>query len=150
MTLPIIRHRDPWTTIALMPLQSGEGFRMLNSYRVQFQDETQDFFLTVPVGFCTDLASIPSIFLPLFKSWGQWTVAAICHDCMYAYGAGTKEQADDLFESLLIMDVELKEGHEGDITALAAAVRLFGRGNFDDPPPDAKEILSTRGYSHQA
>ena len=123
---------------------------MLNSYRVQFQDEGVDFFLTVPAGFVTDLASIPGILRAAFRTWGQHTVASICHDCLYSYGAGTKHQADDLFEALLMMDVVLEEGHEGDIVAMTSAVRLFGRGNFDDPPPDAKEVLSTRGYSHQA
>ena len=143
----IIRHRDPWELVALNPLQNGEGFKMLSSYRVQFQIETgEDYFLTVPKGFITDLASIPGILRAAFRTWGQHTVASICHDCMYAYGAGSKELADDLFEALLELDVIPEEGHEGDNVAMVAAVRLFGRGNFDNPPPDKQRVLSYLGH----
>lgn len=145
MNLPIIRHRDEWEHLLMCPVPDGTGFVMKSSYRVQFDWDKmteEDAFLTVPVGFHTDLASVPPIVRPLFGTWGRHTAAAVCHDVLYAYGAGTKEMADDLFEALMIADgVE-----EGDATMMAAAVRVFGRGMFDSPAPDNKVVLSFKGY----
>ena len=143
MSLPIIRYRDDWDEIQLTPLQEGEGFKLVKSYRVQFQTDISDWFLTVPKGYVTDLASIPGVFRAVFRTWGKHTCAAICHDVMYSYGAGTKEMADDLFEALMLYDgVE-----EDDATVMAAAVRLFGVGHWNEPPPDDFAVLSKAGFA---
>ena len=150
LTLPIIRHIDRWDDIHVTPLADGSGFKTLRTFRVQYQvEDGTDYFLTIPIGFVTDWASIPGIFRTAWKSWGWWSRAALVHDCLYHHGAGEKSDADALFGVILRMDEIPEEGHEGDIDAMVLAVRIGGRGNFDGPPPDAKEVLSTKGYSHQ-
>ncbi len=143
----IVRHVDPWSDIQLSPLADGTGFKLIRSFRAQYQVDNVDWFLTVPVGFVTDLASIPAAFRVAWRTWGFWTRGAILHDCLYYYGAGFKEDADDLFEAVLRMDEPQppEEGHEDDVTAMATAVRIGGRGNFDNPRTDLT-VLSTEGY----
>ncbi len=141
----IIRHIDPWSDIQLTPLADGSGWLTLKSFRCQFQAD-QDYFLTIPVGFKTDLASIPAMFRIMFRTWSWWTRAALVHDCLYHYGQGTKEMADDLFEAVLRLDEPevVEDGHQDDVTAMATAVRLGGVGNFDNPLIEV--VLSTEGY----
>ena len=67
--------------------------------------------IEVPVGFCTDLASIPRPLTLLQKTYGNLNRAAILHDWAY-YTRGkvhaeftiTRKEADDLFYKVLIVD----------------------------------------------
>ena len=129
------------------PIQDGSGFLMRDTYRVQFDwdhDGCQlDCFFQVPIGFHTDLASIPPLFKPLFGTWGKHTAAAVVHDCFYAYRAGTKDMADDVFDSLMVVDGV----DPSDAGAMAFAVRLAGQAAWDseDERPDV-EVLRHDGY----
>ena len=141
--LPAIIHRDSWDEILLRPVEDGSGFICQKTYRLQFQLGDTDFFFQVPKGFHTDLASIPSLGRLIFKTWGRYTAACIVHDCFYAYRAGSRELADDIFEVMMREDGVGEE----DITYLAEAVRWFGHlaWEHDDELPDI-EVISEDGY----
>ena len=67
--------------------------------------------ITVPVGYVTDLASVPRGLWWWFPPNGRWAGAAILHD--YLYGGGemggesvTRKEADEIFhEAMLILGV---------------------------------------------
>jgi hypothetical protein len=52
--------------------------------------------VTVPIGFVTDLASIPQIFYSLLPPDGPYTFPAIIHDYLYWSQTGSKSQADHI------------------------------------------------------
>jgi uncharacterized protein DUF1353 len=54
--------------------------------------------VTVPVGFVTDLASIPRIFFSLLRPDGEYTYPAIVHDYLYWTQTGTRENADQILK----------------------------------------------------
>lgn len=147
MTLPVIRHRDDWENLLLRPVRDGSGFLLQNTYRVQFDWDHDgrelNCFFQVPVGFHTDLASIPPLFKPLFGTWGKHTAAAVVHDCFYSYRVGGKDMADDLFEALMVADGV----DRADARTMAFAVRLAGQAAWDseDNRPDV-EVLRHDGY----
>lgn len=51
----------------------------------------------VPVGFVTDLASIPRITRPLIDINGKSRRPAVLHDWLYCLKVGTRSEADSLF-----------------------------------------------------
>lgn len=110
---------------------------MDQDYSVSFKDEDDvAYTLTVPVGFHTDLASIPPVFQPIFGTWGRHTAAAICHDCMYAYRVANRALADNLFESIMLAD-----GVEpDDATVMATAVRLGGKLAWDSDDENLPDV----------
>jgi len=62
--------------------------------------------ITVPEGFISDFASVPTLFLDgLFPSFDSYAPAAVVHDYLYAtgglYGQYTRKQADDLFLEIM-------------------------------------------------
>ena len=65
------------------------------------------------------------------------------HDCFYAYQAGSKEMADDMFEALMLLDGV----DTGDASTMALAVRLGGQAawDIDDERPDV-QVIGTEGY----
>lgn len=64
---------------------------------------SNDSTITVPKGFVTDLASIPSVFrwLPGMSPTGSSRKAAVLHDYLYAIQDRSRAQADDLFLTAL-------------------------------------------------
>ena len=58
--------------------------------------------VTVPAGFVTDLASIPSIFFSLFRPDGEYAHAAVIHDFLYWEQITTREEADEIFKQAMI------------------------------------------------
>lgn len=62
--------------------------------------------ITVPVGFVTDLASVPRFLRDrrAFDVNGRSRRPAILHDYLYATGKGGKDFADDLFREALLAE----------------------------------------------
>lgn len=78
--------------------------------------------IDVPVGFQTDLASIPQIFQNIIPKVGRYDAAAVVHDYLYRYGHCTKAQADSVFlEGMTDLGVSYLTGH-----VIYLAVRLGG------------------------
>lgn len=61
----------------------------------------------VPVGFVTDLASIPRAFWSLLRPDGIYSWAAILHDYLYWEQFVTRQQADDIFR-FAMMDFKIE------------------------------------------
>lgn len=62
--------------------------------------------ITVPVGFKTDLASIPRIMWNILPPFGKYDAAAVVHDYLYQYNGVSRKQADDvLCEAMQILGV---------------------------------------------
>lgn len=84
--------------------------------------------LEVPVGFFTDLASIPRIArnLPAFDPNGHSRRAAVVHDWLYQLQAHPKEWADSF-----LRDAMIAEGcSKIDADAFYEAVHLFGHSSW--------------------
>ena len=83
--------------------------------------------VTVPAGFVTDLASIPSIFWSILRPDGEYTYAAIVHDYLYWSQTRSREEADNIFKLIL------EEFGLGSVTTnvLYSAVRLGGGAAWD-------------------
>ena len=56
---------------------------------------------TVPAGFLTDLASVPSIARGLFAPDGPWAESAIVHDWLLYTGEVSHDEADRIFRLAL-------------------------------------------------
>lgn len=59
---------------------------------------------TIPPGYQSDLASIPSLVRPFIKTWGKWTRAAFMHDWCIDYAPFSREYADKAFYYGLLSD----------------------------------------------
>lgn len=84
------------------------------------------FSLTVPVGFVTDFASIPTLLQLWLPFDGPWAEAAVFHDWLYSRGRCSRFLADAIFrEAMDAMGVPwLKR------TLMYYAVRIFGAWFF--------------------
>lgn len=51
-----------------------------------FKFTYNDYIVTIPEGFITDLASIPSSLWAIFPPFGLYTTAAVIHDFIYSRG----------------------------------------------------------------
>jgi hypothetical protein len=83
----------------------------------------KDFWMTVPVGFKTDLASVPAIFQWIARqASGRHVRASVAHDYLYRNRIGTRLNADKCFLYLMKKDkVNFIKRH-----LLYYAVRTFG------------------------
>jgi hypothetical protein len=94
--------------------------------------------ITVPIGFVTDLASIPQMLWSIgLRPEGQYSRAAIVHDYLYWSQNCTREQADHL---LLIA---MKESNVGTIQEdlIYAAVHTAGGSAWDNNAKEKKAGL---------
>ena len=82
----------------------------------------------VPVGFETDLASVPRIPLAYLLTGGKANVPAILHDYLYVYGGCTRREADDAFMECMQTLGDPKSGFKRWL--MYTAVRLFGGGSW--------------------
>lgn len=101
----------------------------LKTLRVDCDPENSLFavrYIDVPVGYITDLASVPRALWSIFPPHGRYAKAAIVHDFLYANAIGDKAFADDVFlEAMTVLDVPRWRR-----LLMYWAVRLFGRGSY--------------------
>lgn len=88
-------------TMEISPVAQVAGFRdgvnfMLQSPLVYRVGIGTPHLIFVPSGFVTDYASIPSLLLPLIRSTGSHSSAAILHDYLYWTQACTRLQSDNI------------------------------------------------------
>jgi len=76
----------------------------------------------VPVGFVTDLASIPRIFWTALRPDGQYAYAAIVHDYLYWFQMRPRQESDTILK-LGMEDFSIKRST---VAAIFGAVRLAG------------------------
>ncbi len=107
--------------------------RMLDDYKWEllapfeyYRTEDPSSIIRVPVGFKTDLASVPRLFWVAFPPHGKYAKAAIIHDYLYDHAIGTKKEADRIFlEAMKTLKVPFLQRYLAYFGA-----RLIGRGNF--------------------
>jgi hypothetical protein len=84
--------------------------------------------VTVPSGFVTDLASIPSLFWSFLRPDGEYAYAAIIHDYLYWVQDGSRSAAD----KILKMAMEDFGVSPQTIYEIYGAVRADGGRSWDD------------------
>lgn len=62
--------------------------------------------VTVPKGFVTDFASVPSLFWSWLPPQGRYGIAAMVHDYLYWEQSGSRAEADGVFERIM-QDLEV-------------------------------------------
>jgi hypothetical protein len=97
---------------------------------LSYQSNRLDRVFTVPIGFVTDLASIPRLFQLFISKMGRHRKAAVLHDYLYsentAYLKVSREQADIVFyDAMRDEDVPLWKSW-----SMYRAVRLGGWASF--------------------
>lgn len=84
--------------------------------------------VTVPVGFVTDLASIPPALQSIIQQNGRYLLPAVVHDYLYWKQTCTQEQSDQIL-LLAMIENEVSEFHQ---LAIYNAVRAAGSFAWDD------------------
>lgn len=83
--------------------------------------------ISVPIGYVTDLTSVPRFLWSIFPPHGKYAKAAIVHDYLYTNAIGTKAWADEVFfEAMGVLGVPRWRKY-----VMYWSVRLFGRGNYE-------------------
>jgi uncharacterized protein DUF1353 len=84
--------------------------------------------VSVPVGFVTDLTSVPRVFWSLLPRTGRYAYAAIVHDYLYWIQKNAREVADK------VLEVAMRDSDvcRQTISAITEAVRLFGQSAWDE------------------
>ena len=109
----------PETSLILTP----SGFKTWELVKdfVQIVDDKE---ITVPMGFKTDLASVPRIFWVLLPPFGRYSQAAVIHDFLYHSGQFTRKESDKIFYELM-----LRYGtYKWKAKIMYRGVRMFGGG----------------------
>lgn len=96
------------------------------SYPLIYQTKS-GLYISAPIGFVTDLASIPRIFQPMYPVHGKHTPAAVIHDYLYSERSGdkrfTRKESDQIFhEAMLELGVRKTKAY-----LMYLAVRVGGR-----------------------
>ena len=94
----------PFAPLAVEIKSEGPGAgriaRLLRPYRLHVALKEKNLwvgYLNLPAGFCTDFASVPRAFWRLLPPWGEYMLAAVAHDFMYADGRWGRQVADRVF-----------------------------------------------------
>ncbi len=123
--------------LLVSPVPDGRTWAIWKEFTYHVGELNSGETITVPLGFRTDFASVPSIFRFLVPRWGKYGKAAIVHDFCYWEQQYPRERADEIFrEAMGVSGVARWR-----IFVMYRAVRLFGgrawRGN---------QKLRERGY----
>lgn len=122
----IVQQQDDLHLVRYKIGRAARRFTLSQSFTVSVNDEHH---IDVPVGFSTDLASIPAI--------ARWRVskldgieAAVVHDYLYsglANSMWTKDLADEIFYKLLLCDRDVSR-HTAKV--MYKAVSWFGGSSW--------------------
>jgi hypothetical protein len=84
--------------------------------------------VTVPTGFVTDLASIPSLFYSFLRPDGEYAYAAVIHDYLYWVQSTSRENADQILK-IAMEDFDIDPVK---VRAIYSAVRMRGHIAWND------------------
>lgn len=110
--------------VDLRPDASGRRFVLLDPLFTEVEVDGVHNVITVPMGFNTDLASVPRALWGWIPPHGRYLRAAVVHDYLYYVSDRPRKEADEIFHALMVhMGVsKLRAG------LMYYAVRIFGRG----------------------
>jgi len=116
-------------------------YRLLESFSFEIGGFGTETFITVPMHFVTDLASIPKGVRWMLPPDGPYAKAAVIHDFMYEF-------ASEYGWSRAYADLVFKEGMERlkvpahTRTIMYRSVRMFGHRNFDKISESNQSLLT--------
>ncbi|EBS7732398.1 DUF1353 domain-containing protein [Salmonella enterica] len=114
-----------FTTPAILEMLGHYNWRVYEPFEFYLSDDESDV-IEVPVGFITDLATVPRIFWMLLPPDGKYAKAAIIHDYLYDNALRTKREADRIFlDGMTVLGVPRWKR-----MIMYYAVRLFGQGMY--------------------
>ena len=124
--------QDHFSKLDVEPLDEFVEGRRIYRLLKDFTFTSEEYgVITVPAGFKTDFASVPTIVRSVFPTDGKYMEAAIVHDYYYAYGIGTKKLADRIFKHAM----KLSNVSPVRRWIMYWCVRLMGRGQFGKTVP---------------
>ena len=118
-----------FTTPADLRMLDNYQWALLTPFEFHVGAYPSECVIRIPAGTVTDLASVPRLLWAIFPPNGRYAKAAIVHDFLYANAMGTKAWADGVFlDAMTVLGVPVWRR-----TLMYWAVRLFGRGNYNNP-----------------
>lgn len=122
----------------LKPFKDWDYYYLSGSTMSWSPNEGQPYeAVTVPIGFVTDLASVPQwLWSSGYRPEGDYAYSGIVHDFLYWTQTRPREEADNIF----LMAMEDSKVAEGDRKKIFKAVRKFGGSSWKN---NAK--LKTKG-----
>uniref|UniRef100_A0A6M3KK14 DUF1353 domain-containing protein n=1 Tax=viral metagenome TaxID=1070528 RepID=A0A6M3KK14_9ZZZZ len=110
------------TPLIVTPMLDGRKWKLVEPFRYHVGTRRSKEVITVPVGFITDFASVPSIFWSLIPPTGKYGKATVVHDFLYQAKTRTRKEADAIFlEAMAVLGVKNWRKYP-----MYWAVRLFG------------------------
>ena len=86
--------------------QDDGGFPVTLAAMLVYQSDLLKCALYIPLGFQTDLASIPRPLWAVLPKVGKWDAAGVVHDWLYQRNGITRQEADAVFhEAMLVKGV---------------------------------------------
>lgn len=114
----------------LWPIGGGD-WRVTHGWGVRAVDDDGTVYeWTVPVGFITDLASIPRLPLIYMALGGKGPKSAVVHDMLYKLQVG-KDLADRVFRALLVIEEDPEIAEQ-----MFAGVRIGGGAAYASYGPN--------------
>lgn len=114
-----------FTTPAILELMDRFLWKVHEPFDFYLSDDKNDV-IEIPVGFLTDLASVPRIMWSFLPPDGKYAKAAIIHDYLYDNALRTKQEADLIFlDAMTVLGVPKWKR-----TVMYLAVKYFGRGKY--------------------
>jgi len=87
-----------FTTDLIIKHIDGKEFEVMQPFRYRVGDRHSNEIISVPVGYMTDFASIPSMFWVLLGHPAQkHGKAAVIHDFLYSTHSYSRKRADQIF-----------------------------------------------------
>lgn len=71
------------TQLKVIPLDNGKDWEVIEEFTYYIGELGSETYVTVPVGFITDFASVPRILWSFFPPWGKYGKAAVIHDFLW-------------------------------------------------------------------
>jgi hypothetical protein len=83
---------------------------VLRAFEYRIGSATSNDKIQIPVGYCSDGASVPRVFRSIISPWGKYAQAAIVHDLLYSTNARPRQESDDIFaEAIEVLGRDLSD-----------------------------------------
>lgn len=92
--------------LILEPLDNGYTWKIIEPFDYEVGNLGSGEKIDVPIGFVTDLASIPRLFWNIMPPFGRYSRAAVLHDWLYHTQQYTRKKSDHiLLEAMAVLNV---------------------------------------------
>ena len=115
-------------TKPLIVKKIDKGWVVQSNFEYHVGEEGSHERIKIPIGFCTDFASVPRLFWMIIPPDGRYTQAAVVHDYLYSQLgnlgkiAYTRGECDGIFlEAMKVLKVPFWKRR-----VMYRAVRIFG------------------------